>query len=170
MASHGLRWTEEQLAKLLAKRAPPLQIQRIPTVRRQKMQAIAARNAAAESYRIQQSDGRIELDLPWPPTINDRYRSNGVLTETARAFRRHVVALCRCSRVRPLLGRLEVQLVLHPPGAGNFDLDNRVKATLDALQHARCFPNDNAVDRLVVERGRVRPGGLCCAVVQERRR
>lgn len=54
--------------------------------------------------------------------------------------------------------RLTVALVAYPPDRRARDLDNILKAALDALQHAQAFDDDSQIDRLIVDRGEVRKG------------
>ena len=44
------------------------------------------------------------------------------------------------------------------------DLDNRIKALLDALEHAGVYEDDEQVDEIVVRRRRIKPNG--CVVVR----
>ena len=47
------------------------------------------------------------------------------------------------------------------------DIDNRAKPLLDALQHAKVFIDDSQVDRLILERKEIIPGGMCEVFIQE---
>ena len=104
-----------------------------------------------------------ELRLPWPPTVNHSTRptaSGGrILTDKHKAFRRQVAALWAEYRARtgcsPMTDRLAVEITLFPPDRRRFDLDNRAKAVLDALQHAGTFADDEAIDELRIRRGAV---------------
>ena len=62
--------------------------------------------------------------------------------------------------------RLEVKVYLHPPNRRKFDVDNRLKPLLDALETANLYKNDNQIDKLTVIRGDVVPEGECIVVVQ----
>jgi Holliday junction resolvase RusA-like endonuclease len=110
-----------------------------------------------------------------PPTVNHQYitRAGGgkALTREAATFRRLVGSLCRTA-VReagwsyPEGARLELEIRLTFPNRKNQDIDNRVKAALDALALALGF-NDSCVDRIVVERvGVVRNRPLCEMVLR----
>lgn len=55
--------------------------------------------------------------------------------------------------------RLEVHIRLHPATRARQDIDNRVKACLDALTHAGVMDDDSQVDVLIVDRGEVIKGG-----------
>ena len=50
-------------------------------------------------------------------------------------------------------GRLRVTIELHAPTKRKYDIDNRVKVLLDALQASRFICDDEQIDSLHVERG-----------------
>ena len=52
----------------------------------------------------------------------------------------------------PLDGKLAVRVVAVAPDRRKRDLDNLLKATLDALTHAKVWHDDGQIDRLEVER------------------
>lgn len=57
--------------------------------------------------------------------------------------------------------RLAVKMTLRPRDKRQIDLDNRIKAVLDALQNAGVFTDDWQVDFLQIERGEpVRHGAI----------
>jgi crossover junction endodeoxyribonuclease RusA len=45
------------------------------------------------------------------------------------------------------------------------DLDNRMKALCDALEHAGVFDDDEQIDELLVTRGEIVKGGECRVMV-----
>lgn len=103
---------------------------------------------------------RIEIDLPWPPSVNHYYKAAGygkrVLTKEAKQFRDEVVLLIRTHRDRdqmPIVGPICLELVCHAPDSKRRDLDNLLKATQDALEAARVYCNDSQIKRLVLEWG-----------------
>jgi crossover junction endodeoxyribonuclease RusA len=116
------------------------------------------------------ADPTVQLTLPWPPSVNRYWRSvpvgrgRGVrvlISREGRAFRRDAVArLARFRRRGPLCGRLDVRVELCAPTRRALDIDNRLKALLDAMQHAGVYRDDGQIDRLLVERGPVTRGGL----------
>jgi crossover junction endodeoxyribonuclease RusA len=52
-----------------------------------------------------------------------------------------------------------VHVTAHPPDRRRRDLDNAMKALLDALGHGGVYEDDGQIDRLEIERGTVVPGG-----------
>ena len=104
----------------------------------------------------------IALEIPFPPSANAyiRHSRGGHFpTAKAKAFRKAVAEIVAAAGVIPLATRLQVTLRLFAPTKARRDVDNYVKPTLDALMHAGCFPDDEAVDELHVVRGPVTKGG-----------
>lgn len=55
-------------------------------------------------------------------------------------------------RAQPLLGRLEMRVMLYYRDRRRTDVDNRVKPLQDALTHAGAYRDDTQIDRIIVER------------------
>ena len=75
---------------------------------------------------------------------------------------RHLVAQCALwRRVKRFEAddRLQVIIYAHPPDKRRRDLDNLLKATLDAIQHAGVYPDDSQIDEILIMRGDVRKSG-----------
>lgn len=94
--------------------------------------------------------------LPYPPTVNhyfQRNRDGSVrIGQPGLAFRQEVAYRCRQERIKPLTGRLVVEVDVFPPDRRKRDLDNVLKALLDALKHGGAYEDDSQIDRLVVNR------------------
>ena len=54
--------------------------------------------------------------------------------------------------------RLSVLINAYPPDRRKRDLDNILKSLLDALQHARVYPDDSQIDRLTIIRNEALEG------------
>lgn len=85
------------------------------------------------------------LHLPWPPSNNQIWRrvhQRVLLSRHARAYRSNVLAIVAAGRVQHFPGRVAFYMEAYPPDNRLRDLDNYLKATLDALEHAGVFAND----------------------------
>lgn len=90
----------------------------------------------------------IELNLPYPPSINhyfSYYQGRPVLSKDARAYRHQVRRIAIARGIKPLLGKLAVRIDIAPPDDRRRDCDNVQKAVLDALQHAGVFWDDSQI-------------------------
>lgn len=104
----------------------------------------------------------IELELPYPPSVNHYWRRVGprtLISRGGRAFRNEVCAILAARRVRPLDGALAVSIELFPPDRRRRDVDNAMKSLLDALAHGGAYHDDSQVARLTIQRRGVVPGG-----------
>lgn len=109
--------------------------------------------------------------LPWPPSMNTYWRRGPnvtYLTKKAREFRKEVAdSLGLRSMYFPLDAELAVNLELTLPDKRARDIDNHIKAVLDALQHAGVFYNDGQVSELRVKRLHIEPPGACDVTITE---
>jgi crossover junction endodeoxyribonuclease RusA len=108
--------------------------------------------------------------LPWPPSINHYWKTsrNGGrhISKAGVAFREEVCFDLRGVQTT-LTGRLAVHIEAMPPDRRVRDLDNLLKPTLDALEHARVYENDNQIDQLRIDRLPVhKPGRLDITIVE----
>jgi len=79
--------------------------------------------------------------------------------EAGVAFRQEVWLKCRQGRIKPLVGRVWVQVDACPPDLRRRDLDNLLKAVLDALQHGGVYKDDSQIDLLIIRRSGTFKGG-----------
>jgi crossover junction endodeoxyribonuclease RusA len=109
------------------------------------------------------------LSLPFPPSVNHYWRSIGrgrvIISEAGRRYREAVRQV-----VAPQLQladgggmkkppRLGVLLSAMPPDDRRRDLDNMLKAPLDAMKHAGAYEDDSQIDLLTIRRRHKLPGG-----------
>lgn len=92
--------------------------------------------------------------------------SRTVLSREGRRYRASVCAALAVRRVVRMNGRLAVRVTVCPPDNRRRDLDNVQKALLDALAKGGAYRDDSQIDRLVVERGPVTPGGRVLVVIE----
>jgi crossover junction endodeoxyribonuclease RusA len=101
--------------------------------------------------------------------VNTYYRrgpKSTYLAPQGKKFRQLVSDIV-CTEKKRIEGRLSVFLGLYSPTRRAYDIDNRVKAVLDALQHAGVYEDDEQIDRIEIVRRPVLKGGLCIAVIAE---
>jgi crossover junction endodeoxyribonuclease RusA len=102
----------------------------------------------------------IELELPWPPSMNRMWRNVGgrtLLCKPGREYRQLVALLVR--ERHQIAERIAVTITACPPDRRRRDLDNMLKAPLDALTFAGVWLDDSQIDRLTIARGDVCKGG-----------
>ena len=69
--------------------------------------------------------------------------------------------------IETILYDIHLSIVLFPPNARSFDLDNRLKPILDTIQESGVIANDSQVQQLAVYRGQVIPKGAAYCVIRE---
>ena len=95
----------------------------------------------------------ITLVLPYPPTVNHMYRrarGHLALTPEALAFRHAVRMIAMVQGVQPITGPVAVFLDVYRPRRRG-DLDNILKATIDALQ-SLAYHDDQQVEQITAQR------------------
>ncbi|HOI53992.1 MAG TPA: RusA family crossover junction endodeoxyribonuclease [Phycisphaerae bacterium] len=113
----------------------------------------------------------LELQLPYPPSVNHywrMWRGRMVISDEGRRYRESV-----CNRLAPAPvmggngprkppagGRIALCMDAFPPDRRRRDLDNIQKALLDALEHAGVYADDSQIDLLVARRQALHDGGL----------
>lgn len=63
--------------------------------------------------------------------------------------------------------RLSVNIYIHPRSRRIFDLDNCLKAILDALMAANVYDDDSQIDMLSITRSDPRKGGAAVVSISE---
>lgn len=110
----------------------------------------------------------LTLVIPaFPPSANHMYAPNGrnggrVHTRELVEFF-NVAALAWRQQGRPTLddtsSRYRVSILFNPPNKRCYDLDNRIKPTLDALTKAGAWRDDRYVVEIAAKKGAPFPGG-----------
>lgn len=116
----------------------------------------------------------IELQLPFPPTVNTMWRRgqrSTYLSKKGRQYRTDAVAaVLEQFPDRPFADsmdqRLEVSIHLEPPDRRQRDLDNYPKAILDTLTHAGVWVDDSQIDKLHITRGDKVKGGRATVTIE----
>ena len=99
----------------------------------------------------------VRLELPYPPSVNSYWRANGhrrFISKEGVAFTREVDLIIKMSKVKSFEGkRLAISVVIHPRSKRKFDLDNTLKAILDALMKAGMYNDDSQIGYIEIARG-----------------
>ena len=110
----------------------------------------------------------ISFEFPYPPSVNTYYRANGhrrFITKKGMEFRAKVADMVSESNLPTLAQELEVFVTLYPPDKRRRDLDNPMKALLDAMEHAGVYEDDSQIVKLTIEKRPPVKGGKCCVVI-----
>lgn len=109
------------------------------------------------------------LTLPLPPSINCYWRKSPrgmYITAAGKTFRQRVAEIvAEHNAVKFGDARLFVAMRVCMRDKRVADVDNRVKALLDALTHAGVYDDDSQIDDLFVTRGPIVKGGQCTVMV-----
>lgn len=116
------------------------------------------------------------FDLPWPPSVNTYWRhpnkgplaGRTLVSEKGRQYRDDCVRLAKVNRWPAFVSsaRLSVTIHAYPPDKRRRDLDNVLKAALDAMAQAGVYGDDAQVDRLEIVR-KEPPGAVLCVTVEQ---
>jgi crossover junction endodeoxyribonuclease RusA len=91
--------------------------------------------------------------------------------DAGKNYRSEVAILVAQARGRagrsPLAGPLRLEVEAHPPDQRKRDIDNLLKALLDALQAAGAYTDDNQVEDLRIRRREVVPRGGVLVTITE---
>ena len=116
----------------------------------------------------------ITLELPFPPSVNTYWRNVGrtILSENARQFRassmREIALQIAGLRPRPFITwPVALVVILQPPDRRKRDLDNMVKAVLDAITHAKVWQDDSLVHDLRLRWGEIITGGKAVVTIKK---
>jgi crossover junction endodeoxyribonuclease RusA len=104
----------------------------------------------------------IEVELPFPPSVNHYYRRVGprtLISREGRRFREKVTSVLAALGLRRMTGPLEVHVEVYPPDRRRRDIDNVQKALLDALEHGGAYRDDSQIVKLAIEKRDPVPGG-----------
>lgn len=103
-------------------------------------------------------------NLPWPPSINHYWRrakqGGMMISAEGKRYRADALAAVWSQGRKRHAGRLAVVIFVQPPNRIRRDIDNLLKAPLDALTHAGVWDDDEQIDDLRIVRGPRVKGGL----------
>lgn len=92
---------------------------------------------------------KIEITLPWPPSVNTYWRNfdgRMIISARGREYRETVGDQMTLQKmVKHFKGQLKVEIEAFRPDKRRRDLDNLLKATLDGLAHAGVYEDDSQI-------------------------
>lgn len=115
----------------------------------------------------------VRLELPWPPTLNLYYRHDRGRTHISAEGQKYraavgiAVAMAKARWEFEAKDRIEMTIRANPPDARRRDIDNVLKALLDALERAQVYQDDSQIDKLTVERGEQVDGGWVVVTMEK---
>ncbi len=97
----------------------------------------------------------LEIELPYPPTVNSYWRTNykagkTYISKKSKEFQSKVFIACMGYLL--IKGKVRVEVDLYPPDRRKRDIDNPMKALLDALTKAKIIEDDSFIDQLKITR------------------
>jgi len=104
----------------------------------------------------------LEIEVPYPPSINHYYRRVGpktLISRKGRKYRETLAHLLSATGVEQVEGRIFLEIEMYPPDRRRRDVDNVLKALLDAMQHGGAYEDDSQVDSLWIIRRQPVEGG-----------
>jgi len=133
---------------------------------------VATKNKHGISLLEECKRAPVELRLPWPPSVNNAYRSLGVgrvvKTKIAREYFSGIAKLIQAKRI-PSFGksRLKILIRCYPPDNRRRDLGNLDKVLMDTLEYSGLFENDSQIDNLHYVRRPASPPGFVEITIEE---
>lgn len=113
----------------------------------------------------------IHLTLPMCPTVNHYYGQRGsrkFIKKAGMDYRAQVADIVAEMRLPTLAGRLAVFMAVSFASKRKQDLDNRLKASLDAMTHAGVWIDDSQIDHLQLIRMPPHRGGKIEVIIMEK--
>ena len=107
--------------------------------------------------------------IPFPPTVNHMFHRTSrrvIKTKKTKAWFDAAILMIRTTpgyRKHKYTGRLGITIWLVPPTARKYDVDNRVKAVLDAIQQSGLITDDSQFYELMVRKHDKQPEGKTAA-------
>lgn len=97
----------------------------------------------------------MRIILPWPPTVNTYtacVRNRKILSKKGRQYKKDCAGIIyeAHGKLEAISGDVAVFIFLTPPDNRKRDIDNYIKAVLDALTEAGAWEDDSQIKQLNV--------------------
>lgn len=118
----------------------------------------------------------VELQLTYPPSVNDYYKKwcqgksvRVAIDKPGMAYRAEVLRfkLVNLHNPKPLAGRISMEIELWKPDRRKRDMDNPLKCLFDALTYAQVWVDDEQVDCLLMHKRGVEAPGKTVITLRE---
>lgn len=110
----------------------------------------------------------IAFEFPYPPSVNHYWGQRGnrrYVTKRGMDFRASVAGKVSEIAQDTITHEIHAFVCLYPPDKRRRDLDNPMKALLDAMQEAGVYEDDCLIKKLTIEMREPIKGGKCCVVI-----
>ena len=105
----------------------------------------------------------VRLELPYPPSVNSYWHASGKRRYISKAgvqFTKDVAYVVQQASIKGFADKqVAISVMIHPRSKRKFDLDNTLKAILDALMKAGMYDDDSQIEYIEIARGELVDGG-----------
>ena len=109
--------------------------------------------------------------LPYPPSVNNYWHASGkrrYISPAGKKFTEEVDVIVKQSGYKSFGDKsLGISVMIHPRSKRRFDLDNTLKAILDALMKANVYDDDSQFEYIEIARGEAKDGGAAVVHIYE---
>lgn len=113
----------------------------------------------------------VRYELPYPPSVNNYWHASGkrrYISPAGKKFTEEVATnVYEQGYKRFGKASLGISVMIHPRSKRIFDLDNTLKAILDALMKANVYDDDSQFEYIEIARGEARDGGAAVVHIYE---
>ena len=105
----------------------------------------------------------VRYELPYPPSVNNYWHTSGkrrYISPAGKKFTEEVAVNVYEQGYKRFGDKsLGISVMIHPRSKRIFDLDNTLKAILDALMKANVYDDDSQFEYIEIARGEAKDGG-----------
>jgi len=113
----------------------------------------------------------VRYELPYPPSVNNYWHASGkrrYISPAGKKFTEEVNLIVQNARFKTFgSAPLGISVMIHPRSKRKFDLDNTLKAILDALMKANVYDDDSQFEYIEIARGEAKDGGSAVVHIYE---